>query len=104
MRILLEAFRRDGVSGIDPFENSIGYKLFPYEGSRIFFSHDSIKKFTKSDREVVSDVFIFDPSSKTEVYCLVVIKGQRELPNARSVDKRISMIPQNYRAQIGSTT
>lgn len=70
----------------------------------MFFSHDAIKKLTKSEREVVSDVFIFDPSAKTEIYCLVVIKGQRELPNARSSDKRISAIPQNYKTMLDQQT
>jgi hypothetical protein len=55
--------------------DKVGFKLFPYQGDRVFFSHDHLKQVKRSDREVISDAFIFEPSKKTRLFVLVLLKA-----------------------------
>ena len=63
--------------GDDDYGEFVGYKLFNYEGSRIFYSHDYLKCVKKSEREVFSDAFVFEASQETRLYCLVLLRSDR---------------------------
>lgn len=55
----------------------VGYKLFHYEGDRVFYGHDFVKGVKKSEREVLSDAFVFEASDETRLYCLCLLKANK---------------------------
>ena len=53
----------------------LSFKLFSYEGNRIIYPSDNLREFGYSDREMCSDVFIFENSNQHEAYVLGIMKG-----------------------------
>ena len=53
----------------------ISFKLFSFEGYRIVYPEDNLRSFQYSNREMCSDVFIFENSNQDESYVLAILKG-----------------------------
>ena len=60
------------------YKRNLGFKLFSFSSERVFYSHDFLRKLTYSDREMLSDVFIFEASEKVEMYTLVILKSNTD--------------------------
>ena len=65
----------------DTEDNSIGYKLFAYGGTRTFYPKNSLRSCTNNKREIFSDVFIFERSERSEYYTLVVLNNRANVKN-----------------------
>ena len=68
------------ITEMDPanYSKTVGFKLFSFSSERVLYSHDFLRKLTYSDREIVSDVFIFEASAKTEMYNLTILKSNAD--------------------------
>jgi hypothetical protein len=53
----------------------LSFKLFSYDGFRIIYPHDNLRSFNYAQREMCSDVFIFENSDQPESYILAILKG-----------------------------
>ena len=53
--------------------NKIHFKLFTFDGQRIVYPIDSLRNSLPAQREVMSDVFIFENSHEYECYVLVML-------------------------------
>lgn len=53
----------------------VSFKLFSFEGYRIVYPEDNLRSFGYSNREMCSDVFIFENSTQDESYVLAILKG-----------------------------
>ncbi len=72
IRIML----RRHVKNFDKSSNKIHFKLFTFDGQRIVYPIDSLRNSLHSQREVMSDVFIFENSHEYECYVLVLLDDQ----------------------------
>ena len=70
-------------------DNSIGYKLFAFGGTRSFYPKNSLRSCTTNKREIFSDVFIFERSERSEYYTLVVLKNQSSSTNWDMLPKEV---------------
>lgn len=70
-------------------DNSIGYKLFAFGGTRSFYPSNSLRSCTTNNREIFSDVFIFEKSERSEYYTLVVLKNGPSPKNWDSCPKEV---------------
>jgi hypothetical protein len=86
MRVFLEKFTEDFA---DPAVNCIGYKLFTFNGSRIFYANNCLRSCTTNKREIFSDVFIFERSEKSEFFNLVVLKSGLTKANWEKYPKEV---------------
>ena len=53
----------------------LSFKLFSFEGYRVIYPDDNLRSYHYSNREVCSDVFIFENSTQDESYVLAILKG-----------------------------
>lgn len=58
-----------------PANRYLSFKLFSYDGYRAIYPDDNLRSFNYSDREMCSDVFIFENSTQDESYVLAILKG-----------------------------
>jgi hypothetical protein len=72
VRILLERH----VKAYDK-SNPISFKLFSFEGQRIIYAHEFLRSFAQVDREMCSDVFIFEASTDYESYVLAILDNNQ---------------------------
>ena len=86
MRIFIERHLNNAQRQLDKLPK-IGYKLFPYDGKRVFYSNNFLNRNVRSEREVCSDLFIFDPSYDTEMYCLVLLLE----PNSVEIKDKLAL-------------
>ena len=56
-------------------KNNAGFMLFSYEGERVSNPKEVIRACPYSERELLTDVFIFEASDAIEHYTLVILKG-----------------------------
>lgn len=69
---------------VDSFRTgqSIVLKLFEYDGVRVLDPRNSIRSFESAERELLSDVFIFEKSDEVDYFVLVVMRGEEEITEA----------------------
>lgn len=61
--------------------------LFSYEAERVSNPKDAIRTCPYSERELLTDVFIFEASDTVEHYALVVLKGDNKNKEAEIEDE-----------------
>ena len=59
----------------DKSSRYLSFKLFSFEGYRVIYPEDNLRSYHYSNREVCSDVFIFENSTQDESYVLAILKG-----------------------------
>ena len=74
------------VSSLDAV-SSISYRLYKYEGFPIIYPDNPLRTYSSStQRTLISDFILFDPSDTNDEYVIVVMKGN---DSERSVDDKI---------------
>jgi hypothetical protein len=73
VRIFLQRHMNTFQEGSD--NKYISFKLFSFDGFRVIYPDDNLRSFSYSNREMCSDVFIFENSAQDESYVLAILKG-----------------------------
>ena len=58
--------------------NRVQFKLFTFDGQRIVYPHETLRNSLPNQREIMSDVFIFENSLEYECYVLALMNDGDE--------------------------